>query len=426
MAAKLVAFGRTTFASLSGRNFRLYFTGQALSLTGGWMQNVAQSWLVLHLTGSAAALGIVAALQYGPSLFFGPWAGVLADRVPKRRLIAVTQVASGLIALALGFAVLADVARPWMVFVTAGAMGIIAAIDYPTRQSFLFELAGPSELVSAVGLTGSLNNLARVVGPALAGALIAGAGMAACFIINGASYFVVLSALLLMRPSEFHRERVPASDKEGRDGLLAGLAYAARANGVREPLAMMAIIGVLTYEFSVTLPVFVRFALGGSAAGLAALMSAMGAGAVVGGLITAGRRNDGLGRLAATALLFGFATAVVGAAPDLRLAAVAMFAVGVFSARFVGLSNGILQLRSDPAMRNRVLALWSTGFLGSTFIGGPVFGWLAQSAGPRWPLYVGAVGGVIAASVGWAGARREARQQHARGAVVALAEKDAA
>jgi MFS family permease len=195
---------------------------------------------------------------------------------------------------------------------------------------------------------------------------------------------------------------------------------------VREPLVMMAIIGVLTYEFSVTLPVFVRFALHGSAAGLAALMSAMGAGAVVGGLITAGRRGDGLVRLAVTALLFGLATALVGAAPDLQLAAAAMFAVGVFSARFVGLSNGILQLRSDPAMRNRVLALWSTGFLGSTFVGAPMFGWLAQTAGPRWPLLVGALGGVLAAGVGWAGARHEARQRVARGSVVALAEKDAA
>lgn len=407
MVAKLAAFGRTTFSSLRRRNFRLYFIGQGISLTGGWMQNVAQSWLVLHLTGSAAALGVVAALQYGPSLFVGPYAGVLADRYPKRRLLVATQTVLGLLALTLGLAVLTDVAQAWMVFVMAGALGVVSAIDYPTRQSFLYELAGPEELLSAVGLTGTANNLARVVGPAIAGALIASAGMAACFLLNAASFVVVLACLALMRPSEFHRTARPAAgDRTG--GLAEGLRYVARTPGVREALAMMAVVGVMTYEFSITLPVFVKFGLGMSAAGLAYLMSSMGAGAALGGLLTAGRRGEGLGRLALVALAFGAATALVGVAPGLPAAAVVMFAVGVFSARFVGLSNGILQLRSDPSMRNRVMALWSTAFLGSTFVGGPILGWLAQAAGPRVPLYVGALGGLIAAGIGWRGARAEA------------------
>lgn len=429
MVAKIVAFSRTTFSSLRGRNFRLYFTGQSISLTGGWMQNVAQSWLVLHLTGSAAALGIVAALQYGPSLFVGPYAGVLADRFPKRRLLFVTQSCLGLLALSLGLAVLTETARPWMVFVMAGALGVISAVDYPTRQSFLYELTGPSQLVSAVGLTGTLNNLARVIGPALAGALIASAGMAACFLLNSASFVVVLACLALMRPAEFHRPTHARPAESAREGLVGGLRYSVRTPGVREPLAMMAIIGVLTYEFSITLPVFAKFALGAGAAGLAYLMSAMGAGAAVGGLISAGRRGDGLGRLALAALAFGISTALVGASPNLAVATGLMFVVGVFSARFVALSNGILQLRSDPAMRNRVMALWSTGFLGSTFIGGPMFGWLAQAAGPRWPLAVGALGGMIAAGVGWAGARRAAAQvgeERTESRVALLAEQDAA
>jgi len=405
MVAMLAAFSRTTFSSLKRRNFRLYFISQGISLTGGWMQSIAQSWLVLHLTGSAAALGVVAALTYGPSLFIGPYAGVLADRFPKRRLLAATQVALCLLALALGVAVLTDTVRAWMVFVMAGVLGVIMAVDYPTRQSFIYELAGPADLDSAVGLSGTVNNLARVVGPAIAGVLIASAGMAACFLLNAASYVVVIACLLLMRPAEFHRAHANEVDDE-RDGLMEGLRYAARTPGVREPLVMMAIIGVLTYEFSVTLPVFAKFALGASAAGLAYMMSAMGVGAAVGGLITAGRRGDGLGRLALTALGFGAVTALVGIAPNLMTATALMLLVGVFSARFVGLSNGLLQLRSEPEMRNRVMALWSTGFLGSTFIGGPVFGWLAQSVGPRWPLLVGALGGAIAAAVGWLGESR--------------------
>jgi len=427
MVAKILALKLTTFSSLKGRNFRLYFMGQSLSLTGGWMQNVAQSWLVLHLTGSAAALGIVAALQYGPSLFIGPYAGVLADKFSKRRLLAATQSCLGLLALALGVAVLTGAVRPWMVFAMAGALGVLSAVDYPTRQAFLYELTGPSEVVSAVGLTGTVNNLARVIGPAIAGALIASAGMAACFLINSASYVVVLASLGMMRASEFHRAASTSDAAEDRrDGLVSGLKYAARTPGVREPLAMMAIVGVLTYEFSITLPVFVKFALGGSAAGLAYLMSAMGAGAVMGGLITASRRGDGLGRLSLSAIAFGIATALVGASPNLATAAVMMFVVGVFSARFVGLSNSLLQLRSDPAMRNRVVALWSTGFLGSTFIGGPMFGWLAQAAGPRWPLAVGAIGGLIAAGVGWLGAKRASSAGALDTGFSAAAEKKAA
>lgn len=166
---------------------------------------------------------------------------------------------------------------------------------------------------------------------------------------------------------------------------------------------MMAVVGVLTYEFSITLPAFVKLTLHGSAAGLAYLMSSMGVGAAIGGLITAGRRGDGLGRLALSALGFGIATSLVGLAPTLTVAAGLMFFVGVFSARFVGLSNGILQLRSAPEMRNRVMALWSTAFLGSSFVGGPLVGWIAQGAGPRWALIVAALGGIIAAGIGWAG-----------------------
>ena len=404
MVAKIVTFGRKTLSSLTRRNFRLYFIGQGISQTGGWMQAVAQSWLVLHLTGSATALGIATALQFAPALFLGPYAGVLADRFPKRRLLYITQSAAALLALVLGATVATGVVQHWMVFGMAGCLGIVNAIDYPTRQSFLYELAGPNELVSAVGLTGTAVNLARVAGPAIAGVLIASVGLAACFFLNALSFVAVLVCLALMRPTEFHGTAL--SGREAEKGLAQGFAYASKTPVVRESLVMMAIVGVFTYEFSVTLPVFVKFTLGGSALGLAYLMAAMGVGAAVGGLVTAGRRGDGLGRLSAASLCFGVSTALVGLAPNLVTATVLMFVVGVFAARFTGLSNGILQLRTAPAMRNRVMALWSTAFLGSTFLGGPTLGWLAQAAGPRWALGVGAIGGLAAAGIGWLEVRR--------------------
>jgi len=409
MVAKITRFGRMTLSSLRRRNFRLYFIGQSISQTGGWMQAVAQSWLVLHLTGSATALGLVTALQFAPTLLLGPYAGVLADRFPKRHLLYVTQTAAALLALALGITVATETVQVWMVFAMAGCLGVVNAVDYPTRQAFLYELAGPAELVSAVGLSGTAANLARVAGPAISGVLIASAGLAVCFLLNAASFVAVLVCLRLMRPAEFHRLAVP--HEEAEEGLTKGFAYAARTPVVRAALLITAVAGIFTYEFNVTLPVFVKFTLGGNAAGLAYLMSAMGVGAAVGGLITAGRRGDGLGRLAVATLLFGLCTALVGLAPNLAVATVLMFFVGVFAARFTGLSNSILQLRTSHGMRNRVMALWSSAFLGSTFLGAPMLGWVAEAAGPRWALGIGLIGGLAAAGIGWLAMRRSAAVQ---------------
>lgn len=408
MVARIVAFGQSSFSSLRRRNFRLYFTGQSISQVGGWMQAVAQSWLVLHLTGSATALGVVSALQFAPTLVLGPYAGVLADRVAKRRLLFVTQSAAGLLALILGIAVATDTVQTWVVFATAGCLGLVNALDYPTRQAFLYELAGPREVVSAVGLTGTATNLARVAGPAAAGFIIAGLGLAACFMLNAASFVAVLVCLFLMRPAEFHRaERSPA-----RGGLRKGFGYAMRTPALRASLVMMAIVGTLTYEFSVTLPAFVKITLGGSAAALGYLMSAMGVGAAIGGLVTAGRRGDGIGRLAVAALAFGTFTGLVGLAPNVLVATVLMVFVGIFAARFTGLSNGIVQLRSAPAMRNRTVALWSTAFLGSTFLGGPLLGWIAQTVGPRWSLGAGLIGGALGGLVGFLAWRKATTAEH--------------
>lgn len=403
MKNKLMAFSRNTFASLSKRNFRLYFTGQAISLTGGWMQNVAQAWLILHLTHSGTALGIASALQSGPTLFLGPYAGVLGTRFAKRRILFVTQTFEGLLALALGVAIVTDTTQAWMVYLMAGLLGVVNAVDYPIRQSFVYDLTGPKEMVSAVGLTTMAGNMARVIGPAIAAVIIGSAGLAACFFVNAASFGVVLVCLAMMHASEFHR-----TSKEPTElGVSGAIRYAFQTPVVREAILMMAVIGMITFEFSVTLPMLVRFKFAANASGLAYLMSSMGVGAVLGGLLTAGRRGEGLGRLTTVALGFGVSTALVGFAPTIWVATGLMLFVGVFAARFVGLSGSIVQLRSEPTMRTRMVALWSTAFIGSSLVGAPIVGWIGETAGPQWAMGVALVGGVVAASIGLWGSRRE-------------------
>jgi MFS family permease len=406
MVAKIVAFGHSAFASLKRRNFRLYFIGQGISQTGGWMQGVAQAWLVLHLTGSATALGVVSALQYAPTLFLGPYAGLLIDRVPKRTVLYVTQTVAALLALVLGVAVATGTVRAWMVFVTATLLGLVTAVDYPTRQAFLFDLCGPSEVVSAVGLYSTAANVARVLGPAIAGVVIAWAGMPICFFANAISFSAVVFCLLRMDASQFH----PVARMRQDTHLSEGFAYAWRTPSVRAALMITAIVGVLTFEFTVTLPPLAKFVLGGSAAGLASLMSGMGVGAAIGGVLTAGRGRESVARLGMASLAFGAATALVGVAPNIVTATLLMVIVGLFAARFTGLSNAIVQLASSPRQRNRMTALWSTAFLGSSFLGAPLVGWIAESAGPRWALEMGLLGGMAAAVIGWQGTRAVARE----------------
>jgi len=406
MRRRVAVFTHRTFAALRRRNYRLYFIGQSISLAGNWMQSVAQSWLVLHLTGSGTALGIVTALQYGPILFLGPYAGVLADRLPKRRILYATQGLSGLVAFVLGVSVATGSATAGLVYAMAAVLGFVTALDYPVRQTFFFELVGRREMLSAVGLSGMMTNLARVAGPALAGVLIATVGLAACFLVNAGTAIVSIACVLLMRPGEFTPIQALSGQYSGT--LREGFGYAVRMPIVREVLIMMAVVGVLTYEFGVTLPLLAKYTLGGEADALAWIMSSMGLGAAAGGLLTAGRRGEGLKRLSLIALAFGVVTAAVGLASTLPVVCGLMVLVGVFSARFIGLSNATLQLTSDPAMRNRVVALWSSVFLGSTFLGGPLIGWIGEVAGTSAAFSVGVIGGVIAAAMGWRSLRRTA------------------
>jgi MFS family permease len=397
MAVQVTKWGRATFSSLGVRNYRLYFIGQTISQSGTFMQQVAQAWLVLKLTNSGAALGLIAALQNLPILLFAPLGGVLADRFSKRTLLLLTQAAFGLLALILGVLVIANVAQLWMVAVLAFLFGLVNCVDNPTRQSFVVEMVGPDQLRNAVSLNSTMMNLSRIIGPAIAGVLIASVGMAPCFILNGLSYGAVIVTLLMMAAAEL----LPAARvSSGRGHVAEGFRYAFSTPVVRDVLVIMAIIGTLTYEFQVSLPLLAEFTFNGNASSYAALSAGLGIGAVIGGLVTASRKSTSFDTLVVAATLFGLAALLAASMPTLTLAVIAVVLLGFCSIYFSSTGNTSLQLSSDPQMRGRVMALWSMAVLGSTTIGGPVIGLIGQQVGARWALATGGIAAVIAAGYG--------------------------
>ncbi|MCM3886995.1 MFS transporter [Frankia sp. R82] len=385
----------STFAALRIRNFRLFLAGQIVSLCGTWMQTIALGWLVLSLGASGTMLGLVTAAQFLPVLLFGPYGGVIADRSNRRRLLMITQTGSGLAALTLGILDLTGVVQLWMVAVTAMLIGLCNAVDNPTRQTFVQEMVGPEHLPNAITLNSVTMNAARIIGPALAGLIILGIGTAGCFLFNAASFGAVLLALHHMNTAELHA-RSPVRRAPGQ--LRAGLRYTWQTGALRVPLIMMVVIGALSYEFQVVLPLVARETFHGSAATYSMMTAAMGAGAVVGGLAVARRRRIGVRPLGLIAAVFGGVLLVAALAPTLPLEIAALVLVGAGSVAFISTGNATVQLAADPAMRGRVMALWSVAFLGSTPVGGPIAGWVAQTFGPRAGLLL-AAGAALAAAV---------------------------
>ena len=400
---RLLGLGRETFSSLGNPNFRRYFVGQAVSRIGTWMQMIAQSWLVLTLTGSSVLLGVVVALQSLPVLLLGPYGGVVADRVDKRRLMVVLQSLMGVQALALAVLTLAGVIRFWEIALLAVVLGANNAFETPARQAFMLELVGPERLRNAVSLNSVMVNVARTVGPAIAGLLVATAGEGVCFLVNAVSFAAVVFSLLTLDV-----DGIAASDRTGRarGQLREGLRYVRRAPELAMPLLLMAIIGTLTYEFSVTLPVLARRSLDLDAAGYGYMTAAMGAGAVAGGLVVAARGRTGLRPLVAAAGSFGVFVLGAALAPGLPLELAALVLVGAASVSFISVANSTLQLSSPPQMRGRVMGLWIVAFQGSTPIGGPLIGWIISRSDARTGLLVGSAAALTAAALGASMLRR--------------------
>ena len=391
------------FASLENPNYRRYFFGQALSLIGTWMQMVAQSWLVLTMTGSAVAVGVVVALQTAPVLLLAPYGGVIADRVDKRKLLIGLQASMALQALALGLLTVFGVIRFWEICALALLLGLNSSFEVPTRQSFILEMVGRDSVRNAVSLNSVIVNAARAIGPAIAGVLIAVVGEGICFLINVGSFVTVIFSLVsmdasLLLPSE------PAQRARGQ--LREGLAYVRRTPELALPLVMMAMIGTLTYEFPVSLPVLAKHTFGLGSAGYGFMTAAMGLGAAMGGLVTAARGRTGLRAAVLAAGAFGICVTAAALAPSVSLELLALVLVGAGSVSFVSVGNSTLQLGADPSMRGRVMSLWSVAFQGSTAIGGPIVGGIIAVAGARAGLLVGSATCFVAVAVGGAYLRR--------------------
>lgn len=386
-----------TFSSLTIRNYRLYFIGQGISFSGTWMQTVAQGWLVLQLTGSGTQVGSVVALQFVPMLFLGPWGGLVADRYNKRTILYIAQVAFGLLALAIAVLVFTGAIQIWMLYIFALLFGFVRLFDNPARQTFVAELVDAAHMKNAVSLNATENNLARAVGPSLAGVLIASVGIAFCFLFNALSFLATIVTLYMMRTQELHAQ--PAYIKKAGE-LRAGFRYVWGSPLIRNTLALMTVVGAFAFEFQVSLPLLAQETFHSGAAAYAALMTAMGVGAVLGGLFAAGRRSIAPRHLVIFALLFGASMIAVALMPTLAWAVTGMLVVGFFSINVTSLGNTILQLESAPQMRGRVMALWGVAMMGSTPIGAPIIGFVGEYFGARWGLGLGGAATALAAAVG--------------------------
>ena len=399
----MAALGRQTFAALANPNYRKYFRGQAISLVGTWMQTVAQSWLVLELTGSATKLGVLVALQTLPVLLLGPYGGVVADRMDKRKLMMALQSMMGLLALVLGVLSTTHTVRLWHVYLLAFLLGLNNCFENPARQSFVLELVGPKDLRNAVSLNSVLVNAARAVGPAVAGIIISTGGVGICFLLNALSFVAVVSSLATLDTARL-QPSPPAVRAKGQ--LREGFRYVRGNPRLAIPLAMMAIVGCLAYEFSVTLPVVAKQTFSGSASTYGFMTAAMGAGAVLGGLYVAARGQTGVRSLVNSAAVFTVVLAAAALAPTLWLELLALALVGAVSVGFLSKGNSTLQLAASPQMRGRVMALWAVAFMGSTPIGGPIAGWICEWLGGRAGLGLAALACAVAAGLGGLSLRR--------------------
>jgi MFS family permease len=393
---KVRAAWNQTFHSLRIRNYRLYFVAQLISVSGTWMQTVAQAWLVLHLTGSGVDLGIVVGLQFLPMLLFGPFGGLVADRMNKRRLLYMTQTAGGILALVLGVLVVSHAVQLWQVYLLATLLGIVNVFDNPTRQTFVMEMVGRDELPNAVSLNTVVMNTSRVVGPAIGGVVITVFGLGICFFVNAASYIAVIVGLSMMRSKELHPTRRVVRAK---GQIRQGFRYVWRTPSLRNTLLAVAVIGIFAYNFTVTLALLAKVTFHGGVGTYSLLTSCMGIGAVVGGLFAAHRARPTPRLLQVLALVFGGLLAAVALAPTLISAAALIVLMGAASIGFIATANASLQLASEPAMRGRVMALYAMAFLGTTPIGAPLVGAIAQWTSPRIALLVGAVATVVAAGL---------------------------
>lgn len=390
MSSPLVAV-RQRFAvagsSLHVRNYRLYFFGQSISVAGSFMQTLAIAFLTLHLTGSGSDLGIAAAARLLPFVVLGPVGGVIADRYNKRRLLFLTQTSSAIGSIVFAILAMTGTITYPLVLVLSLILGCLTVVDNPARQSLIADLVSRNTLANAVILNSISLNVARVLGSVVGGTLVAVIGTPACFLINAASFGAVIFSLARMRTGEIAQTpKVPRARGQIREGFR----YAIRTPELAAPLLMLTVTGILAYEFPTTLPLLATGAFGGTAATYGIMAAVMAAGAVIGGLIAAGRTTRPHPRnLAITCIGWGAVILLTGLAPSVWTACIALAFVGYGSITFNSTAKTTLQLASKPEFRGRVMALWAIAWGGSSVIGAPLVGWAAQEFGSRWGLIIG-------------------------------------
>jgi MFS family permease len=408
---RLATATRETFASFRVRNFRLFFIGQGISQVGNWLTLIAQTLLVLDLTGNGVAVGLLTACQFGPVLLLGAWGGLVADRSDKRRLLLLVQVVAMFQSFALGALAFMDDPPLAALFAVAAVGGLCMAFDNPARRSFVVEMVPQDHVHNAVSLNSAMMTSARVIGPALAGLLITTVGYGWAFVGDGLSYVAVLVALWFIRTDEL---RPPPVTERGKGQVRAGLRYVRSTPVLLVPMVMMAVVGTLAFNFSVTFPLVVTRTFGGSKGAFTILFSVISLGSLVGALWTARRRSIGVDDVVKASLGFGLAMLAFALAPGMWWAYPLGILVGITSIGFLTASTAIVQTEASPAMRGRVLALQAMVFLGSTPIGGPIVGWVAEHVGPRWSVALGGAAGVGAAIYGTLAGRgldTEAREE---------------
>lgn len=381
---------RVVFRSLRVRNYRLFFTGHAVSVCGTWMQRVAQDWLIFTLTGSGVALGIAAALQFGPILVLGIWGGSVVDRYDRRRLILATQICQGALALVLGLLSVTGTVQLWMVYALTLALGVVTVVDSPARSAFVSDLVGPDDYVNAQSLNSTMHNAGRLVGPAFAGLLIAGAGVGTAFLVNAASFAAVLIGLLRMDPAAMNPRPRP---KRGSASPRAseGLRYVWRHRELRACMIIVAVVGLFGQNFRVVLPLLASDTFGQGAKAYGFLTAALGLGAVIGALFTASRQSVSFRAMLIATVAFGATNVLAALSPSLLWAYASLVLMGIANICVNTLGRTLLMVHSEPSMHGRILALHGLVFLGSTPFGGPLLGWVCELAGPRAGLVLAAV-----------------------------------
>jgi MFS family permease len=382
---------RSTFASLRIRNYRLFATGSLVSNTGTWMQRVAQDWLVLALTGSAGALGLTTGLQFLPIVLFSPFAGVIADRYAKRQVLMITQVAMVATATLLGVLAITGLVEPWHIYVLAFAFGSAAAFDTPARQAFVNEMVSRDDLPNAIGLNSASFNLARMIGPATAGVLIAwmGSGVGATgwvILLNAASYAAVIVCLTRMRSDELvPTERLPRAKGQLRDGLR----YVRSRPDLMLVMAIVFCAGTFGLNFQMTTALMATEVYGKGAGEYGVLGSILAIGSLTGALLAARRRESRQRRIVLAAVAFGVVVTVAGLMPSYLTFALVLPLAGFTALTLITSANAFVQLSTAPQLRGRVMALYTAIFMGGTPIGAPVLGLVAERFGARWTLVGG-------------------------------------